>query len=170
MAHKSISFDQLLVRSHDLWANQWMLLTSGDFLDGSYNCMTIAWGSLGNMWNRPFAQVVVRPNRFTYEFLEKYDTFTLCAFPPEYRRSLEAIGSVSGRSQDKISEVGLTPIAASVVAAPAYSEAELILECQKIYWDDIDPSHFIDSGLHSHYPNKNYHRVYYGEVIAIIGN
>ena len=169
MSHRPISFDQLLVRSHDLWANQWMLLTSGDFLDGTYNCMTVAWGSLGNMWNRPFAQIVIRPNRFTYDFIEKYDTFTLCAFPPEYRKSLEVLGSVSGRSVNKIKEVGLTPIASSVVAAPAYAEAELILECQKIYWDDIEPSHFLDPTLESHYPQKDYHRVYFGEVIAIIG-
>ncbi|MBN1781580.1 flavin reductase [bacterium] len=169
MPHRSISFDQLLVRSHDLWANQGMLLTSGDFLDGSYNCMTIAWGSLGNMWNRPFAQVVVRPNRFTYEYLEKYETFTLCAFPPEYRRSLQIIGSDSSRSQEKITAAGLTPIVSSVVAAPAYAEAELILECQKIYWDDLKPENFLDNSLENFYPNKDYHRIYYGEVIAIIG-
>ena len=169
MAHKSISFDQLLVKSHDLWANQGMLLTSGDFLDGSYNCMTVAWGSLGTMWNRPFAQIFIRPNRFTYDFIEKYNTFTLCAFPPEFRNSLELIGSDAGRSEDKIIEAGLTPMASSVVAAPAYAEAELVLECQKMYWNDIDPSHFLDRNLESFYPNLDYHRIYYGEVIAITG-
>jgi len=121
------------------------------------------------MWNRPFAQVVVRPNYFTFDFIEKYETFTLCAFPPEYRRSLQIIGSVSDRSRDKITEAGLTPVASSVVAAPAYSEAELVLECQKIYWDDINPAHFLDPGLEVHYPEKDYHRIYYGEVIAIVG-
>jgi len=169
MAKQTVTFDQLLVHSQDLWANQLMLLTSGDFLDGTYDCMTIAWGSLGNMWNRPFAQVVVRPNYFTFDFIEKYETFTLCAFPPEYRRSLQIIGSVSDRSRDKITEAGLTPVASSVVAAPAYSEAELVLECQKIYWDDINPAHFLDPGLEVHYPEKDYHRIYYGEVIAIVG-
>ncbi|MBN2104987.1 flavin reductase [bacterium] len=168
MARQTVTFDQLLVHSQDLWANQWMLLTSGDFLDGSFNCMTIAWGSLGNMWNRPFAQVVVRPNQFAYDFIERYETFTLCAFPSEYRGSLEMIGSVSGSSRSKITEAGLTPVASSVVAAPAYSEAELVLECQKIYWDDINPAHFLDSGLNAHYPNQDYHRIYYGEVIAIV--
>ena len=169
MNPQSISFDQLMVRSHDLWANKWMLLTCGDFLDGSYNCMTIAWGSLGNIWNRPFAQVMVRPSRLTFRYMEKYDSFTLCAFPDEYRRSLEMLGSVSGRTADKLNEAGLTPIASSIVAAPSFSEAELILECKNIYWNDVDPSHFMDDSIMRYYPDKDYHRIYYGEVIAIVG-
>ena len=72
-----------------LWHHKWFLLTSGDFDKNEYNTMTVAWGSLGVMWNRPFAQVVVRPTRFTFEFMEKYDTFTLTAFPAEYKSSQE---------------------------------------------------------------------------------
>ncbi len=122
------------------------------------------------MWNKPFAQVVVRPTRYTRQFMDQYDTFTLCAFPERYRKALKLLGSKSGRDGDKIAESGLTPIAASKVAAPAFAEAELIIECRKIYWDDFKPEHFLDHKIHANYPIKDYHRVYFGEIVAILGD
>jgi flavin reductase (DIM6/NTAB) family NADH-FMN oxidoreductase RutF len=169
VARNAIPFHKLLVRSHDLWANHWLLLTAGDFAAGSFNCMTVAWGSLGTMWGKPFAQVVVRPTRYTYQFMEKYPTFTLCAFPERYRPALQLLGTKSGRDGDKIGESGLTPVASTVVAAPAFAESELVLECRKIYWDDFDPAHFLDASIESHYSKRDYHRIYFGEVVAILG-
>jgi len=58
--------------------------------------MTVAWGSLGTMWNLPFAQIVVRPTRHTFGFMERFDTFTLCAFPEPRRKALQLLGSTSG--------------------------------------------------------------------------
>ena len=81
MALKSIAFDRFHVRSHALWADQWLVLTSGDFDIGSYNAMTVAWGGIGVMWEKPFVHVVVRPTRYTFGFMQRFDTFTLCAFP-----------------------------------------------------------------------------------------
>lgn len=93
MARKLISFDDLLVRALHLWDKQWLLLTAGDFATGHSNTMTIGWGSLGTMWGRPFAQVVMRPVRYTFQFMERYDTFTLCAFAQDYRRALNLLGT-----------------------------------------------------------------------------
>ena len=169
MARTPISFDQFLVKAHHLWAKQWLLLTSGDFGAGHSNTMTVGWGSLGTMWGRPFAQVVVRPSRYTYQFLERYDTFTLCAFPPAYHQALNLLGTKSGRDGDKVAEAGLTLVASTQVAAPGFAEAELILECQKIYWDDMEPAHFLDPGIEGHYPQRDYHRIYFGEIVAIHG-
>jgi flavin reductase (DIM6/NTAB) family NADH-FMN oxidoreductase RutF len=90
--------------------------------------MTVAWGSMGVMWGKPFAQVVVRPVRYTFEFMEQYDSFTLCAFPAEYRQTLLMLGTKSGRDGDKIAESGLTPVVSANVAAPGFAEAELIVE------------------------------------------
>lgn len=165
-----IPIDNLLARSHYLWDSQWFLLTAGDFTAGRFNAMTVSWGSLGTMWNRPFAQVVVRPVRFTYQFIEKYDTFTLCAFPEEYRGALKLLGARSGRDGDKLAASGLTPVASSQVAAPAYAEASLVIECRKIYWDDFDPSHFIDATIDKNYPTHDYHRVYYGQILSVTGD
>lgn len=169
MNRDPIDVTQLLVRSHDLWNRQWMLLTGGDFAQRRYNTMTVGWGSLGTMWWKPFAQVVVRPGRYTREFMETWDTFTLCAFPDACRPALELLGNRSGRDGDKIAESGLTPMASGVVAAPCFAEAELVLECRKMYWQDLDSGHFLDPGIEKHYPLKDYHRVYFGEIVAVQG-
>lgn len=166
---EKIPIDQLTVQAYSLFENQWLLLTSGDFATGQYNAMTVAWGSLGCMWSRPFAMIAVRPTRYTYEFTEKFETFTLCAFPESQREALRLLGTRSGRDSDKIALSGLTPVAARQVAAPAFAEAELVIECQKFYWDDIDPAHFLEPRLDKNYPGKDYHRIYFGEILAVQG-
>ena len=169
MARKEIPFDMLRVRPHHLWNSQWLLLTVGDFKARKFNAMTVGWGSLGTMWGRPFAQTVVRPTRYTYQFLKQCNTFTLCAFPSEYRQALQLLGTRSGRDGDKIAQAGLTPIASTQVAAPGFAEADLIIECRQLYWDDLEPSHFLDSKINGHYPKQDYHRVFFGEILAIWG-
>ncbi len=170
MERSPIAIDKLTIQAYGLFEVQWLLLTSGDFTARDYNAMTISWGSLGVMWNRPFAQVVVRPVRHTYNFMERYDSFTLCAFPKTYHRALSLLGTKSGRDGDKIAEAGLTPIASTCIAAPGYAEAELIIECRKIYWQDLDPSHFLSQQIERNYPQKDYHRVYFGEILAVQGS
>ena len=101
MERHPIATDQFLIKSHARWANQWLLLTAGDFQQGHFNTMTVGWGSFGTMWSKPFAQVVVRPTRYTFEFMNTYDTFTLCGFPEQYKKALTLLGSKSGRDGDK---------------------------------------------------------------------
>jgi flavin reductase (DIM6/NTAB) family NADH-FMN oxidoreductase RutF len=169
MTRKPIPFEDLRANVHHLWSKQGLLLTSGDLAAGRFNTMTVGWGSLGLMWGRPFVQVVVRPTRYTCGFMERYDTFTLCAFPEVHRRALQLLGTKSGRDGDKIAEAGLTPIASTQVAAPGFAEADLIVECRKMYWQDMDPAHFLDSAIEKNYPAKDYHRIYFGEAVAIHG-
>jgi flavin reductase (DIM6/NTAB) family NADH-FMN oxidoreductase RutF len=169
MTRQPISFNELLVRSHYLWNKQRLLLTAGDFTAGRFNTMTVGWGSLGTMWGRPFAQVVVRPSRYTLQFMEQYDTFTLCVLPTSLEPAWQLLGAKSGRDGDKIAESGLTPIASTSVAAPCFAEAELVIECRKIYWDDLVPEHFLDPEIDKLYPQRDYHRIYFGEILAIRG-
>jgi flavin reductase (DIM6/NTAB) family NADH-FMN oxidoreductase RutF len=169
MELKQINIEDFTVKAYGLFEVQWMLLTSGDFASQAFNTMTISWGSLGVMWNRPFAQVVVRPVRHTFAFMEEHDSFTLTAFPKQYHKALSLLGTRSGRDGDKISEAGLTPIASTCVKAPGFAEAELIIECRKMYWQDIDPAHFLDPEIHKNYPQKDYHRIYFGEIVTVRG-
>ncbi len=148
--------------------DDWLLLAAGDFAAKTYNAMTISWGFMGTLWNRPLVQVVVRPTRYTYGFMEAHDTFTVSAFPAEYRPALDLLGSKSGRDGDKIGESGLTPVASVHVAAPSFAEAELVLECQKTYFADLDRRHFLAGYIQEHY-KEDYHRFYFGEIIAIQG-
>lgn len=167
MNRQSVPVEKWTTQPVGLWEPPWLLLTAGDFTSGAFNAMTVSWGSLGTIWNKPFAQVVVRPQRFTYQFMEKYPTFTLCAFPLKYRKALSLLGSKSGRDGDKIAASGLTPQAATVAAAPVYAEAALTVECRKMYWQDMDPSHFLDTGIQRNYPENDYHRIYFGEILAV---
>jgi flavin reductase (DIM6/NTAB) family NADH-FMN oxidoreductase RutF len=169
MVKNKIAIDQFTARIHYIWSEKWFLLTSGNFQEANYNTMTVAWGSFGIMWNKPFVQVVVRPTRYTYNFLQDYESFTLCAFPERYRDALKLLGSKSGRDGDKIAETGLTPTSSKVVDAPCFEEAELIIECKKLYWDDIDPLNFLDKTIQNNYPKKDYHRIYFGEIYNIEG-
>ncbi len=169
MSLTEIPYEKLRVNVHNLFENQWLVLTCGDLSKSDFNGMTIAWGSLGTMWHRPFVQVVVRPTRYTFEFMNRYDQFTVCAFPESQKKALQIMGSRSGRDGDKIAAAGLTPIPSVKIASPAYEEAELIFECMKIYFDKITPQGFVDPEIDKNYPQKDYHGIYFGEVMLIRG-
>lgn len=164
---EEIDVGTLQVRSAGIWLKQSLVLTSGTFED--FNAMTVGWGSIGGMWKRPFVQVVVRPGRHTFQYMEKYPTFTLCAFPENCREALMVLGTKSGRDSDKFTESGLTVMESKAVDAPAYKEAELILECRKIYWQDMNPENFLSGTIEANYPQRDYHRIYYGEILRAAG-
>ena len=44
-----------------------------------------------------------------------------------------------------------------------------LIECRKIYWDDLDLARFLDLRIERHYPRKTYHRIYFGQIVAIWG-
>ncbi|MEW6249747.1 MAG: flavin reductase family protein [Planctomycetota bacterium] len=165
MERVNIPLTELHLPVFGAWEPGWFLLSAGENRPGGYNSMTVSWGALGVIWHRPFALVVVRPQRYTREFVERFDTFSLCAFDRRYRPALELLGSRSGRGSNKLSACGLTPIALSRVACPGYAEADLILECRKVYFGDLDPQHFLADYIAPHYQG-DYHRMYFGEVLA----
>ncbi len=141
----------------------WMLVTAGN-LD-HFNTMTAAWGGIGYLWNVPVSYIFVRPQRFTYEFTEQYDDFTLTFFDPEkYRDALNYCGTNSGRDVNKMKETGL--IARETEAGNVYFEqASIIMECKKIYADDIRGDKFIIPELDTKfYALKDYHRMYIGKI------
>lgn len=159
----------LRMQVHDLWKNQWLLLTSGDYEKGHFNTMTVAWGSFGVMWNKPFAMVVVRPSRYTFEFMNRYPDFTLTAFPSEFKKDLSYLGKVSGRNEDKVAHTRLHFCAAKTVHSPVFEEAELVIECKKTYWNDFIPEHFQEESIRNIHEHSNIHRMYFGEIIHVEG-
>lgn len=170
MQRVEIPLDNFQSQIYALFSQKWFLLTSGDFQKNHFNTMTIEWGSIGKVWGVPLIQIFVRPSRYTYQFLEQYNSFTLSCFPEEYRKALLLLGTKSGRDGDKITEAGLSPIAASQVTSPVFDEAELTIECQKMYWDDIVPAQMSDEKAISRFGRlPEPHRVYYGKIVAIQG-
>lgn len=169
MERKEITFGEFNLNIIKSWGQDWFLLTAGENASGKFNTMTVAWGSLGVMWNKPFAQVVVRPSRYTLDFMEAGDSFTLSAFSPEYKNTLTFCGSHSGRDLDKVKEAKLTPLASQSIAAPGFAEAELIIECQKIYKTRFEPKDFLSPEIEPCYNGEDYHQVYFGEILKIYG-
>ena len=145
--------------------DQWMLLTAGT--REKCNTMTASWGGLGVLWGKPVATVYIRPQRYTLEFVEREEWFTLAFFGEEYRKALALCGSKSGRDIDKVKECGFTVETAD--GAPYFAQADLVLVCKKAYWQDMDPTHFLDGEIDGKwYPQKDYHRIFIGEILEVL--
>lgn len=144
---------------------EWMLISAGT--PEHFNVMTASWGSLGEMWFKPVCFCFVRPQRYTYEFMEQYDAFTISFFADEFKPQLNFCGSRSGRETDKVSECGFTPRQAEN-GSVFFDEARLVLECRKIYCQDLDAANFLDDAIMHHYPQKDFHRMYIGEITRVL--
>lgn len=143
---------------------KWMLITAGN--KEKFNTMTASWGMMGILWNKDVATAFVRPQRYTFEFLEKNDYYTLSFFESKYKKQLSYCGRNSGRNVDKIKETGLTPIFDE--QAPYFKEASTVFICKKIYGQFISLEGFIDIDLDKNYENKDYHKMYVGEIIKCL--
>ena len=78
---KSMNFTADIFTKFD---KQWALLTAGN--KDSFNTMTVSWGGLGTLWSRPVATVYVRTSRYTHEFMDREDYFTISFFPEHYKK------------------------------------------------------------------------------------
>jgi len=158
-------------------ADEWMLVTAGNTAAGAgnWNTMTASWGALGELWNKDAAFIFVRPGRRTRTFVDDNQLFTLSFFDEKYRKALAFCGEKSGRDYDKAAETGLTPIVfggelagGRIAGAIAFQEASEIIVCRKIYAQDIEPECFLDPSIAGNYPEKDYHRMYVGEALALL--
>ena len=141
----------------------WMLITAGDHV--AHNTMTASWGSVGYMWNRPVAVAVVRPQRHTFEFTERESMMTLSFLAEEYREALQYCGTHSGRDENKIFNAGLS-VAFTDGDVPAIAQARLVLECRKMYVDDMRGENFLDqSVVEKWYSAGDFHRAYVMEIV-----
>lgn len=147
-----------------LIGNDWMLITAGS--KKSYNTMTGAWGGLGIMWEKKVAWCVIRPNRYTYKFVEESPFYTLSFLDEQYRDILTYCGTKSGRDVNKVAETGLTPVFGE--NSIYFAEARLVFECKKIYFQDILPKNFLSPKIEEYYPQKDYHRMYLGEIVKTL--
>ena len=144
----------------DLLKNNWGLVTAGD--SEKYNMMTASWGFMGEIWGEDSVVVFIRPQRYTLEFVEKYDTFSL-SFYGLQKQIHKLCGHTSGRDVDKMKESGLTP--EFVCGAPCFKEARLNIVCKKMYSDRIKPENFIDKSKDTKwYPDSDYHIVFVAKI------
>jgi flavin reductase (DIM6/NTAB) family NADH-FMN oxidoreductase RutF len=147
-----------------LIGKDWMLITAG--IRESFNTMTASWGGMGILWDKKVCFAFVRPTRYTFEFLEKSEVYTFSFLEEQYRDILMYCGTKSGRDVNKVIETNLTPIFRN--GTVFFAEARLVMECRKIYVQDITPGNFLDQTMNEYYPKKDYHRIYVGEIIRCL--
>lgn len=135
--------------------------------DNKVNTMTASWGGLGIMWGKNVTYVVIRPQRYTKEFVDNSDTFSLTFFDNNFKKQLGYIGNTSGRDEDKISKANLTIKHSD--NTPYFEEGKLTIICRKLYAQNLKPEYFITSGIDEKwYPEKDYHTLYISEVEKIL--
>lgn len=164
MAFRKIDINELSFNPFQKIGKQWMLLTGGD--KDKFNTMTASWGQLGVIWNKNVLTCYIRPNRYTYEFIESGEYFTASFLSEEFRDALAFCGSNSGRDCDKAKETGLTPT--ELEGCMTFEEAELVLVCRKLYSYDLCEKGFLtDDGLAEKFYSDPYHRAYISEIAAV---
>lgn len=160
----TISPYELTDNAFELIDREWMLISAGTL--EHHNTMTASWGGLGILWNKPVAFIFIRPQRHTLQFVEAHNTFTLSFFGMGHRDALNLCGTVSGRDRNKIAEAGLTPMA--IGSSVAFAEARMVMECTKLYAQNLDPACFVDKTLiQKVYPTSDFHRMFIGEISAV---
>ena len=164
MGFKETKPELLTDNPFKLIGSDWMLITAGT--PEAFNTMTASWGGLGILWEKKVATCFIRPTRYTFEFAERSTYFTLSFFGEQYRKALTYCGTHSGKNTDKIREAGLTP--AKDGGFVYFEEARLVLACRKLYAQDIDPEQFLDPKIEDMYPQKDYHRMYIGEIVKCL--
>ncbi len=163
---KKISPFDLTDNTFKLLDKDWMLVTAGT--KEHCNTMTASWGHLGIMWNLPVAICYIRPQRHTFGFTNQYEDYTLTFFEEKDRDILKFCGSKSGRDHDKIAETGLIPLETET-GNIYFEQARLVLECKKIYQDDMKAENFVRPEIaRKNYPKNDFHRFYFGEIVDVL--
>lgn len=134
--------------------------------DGKINTMTIGWGNIGYEWARPIFTVLVRESRYTHQFLENAEDFTVSiSLDDKLNKALEFCGSKSGRDFDKFKECKLSFLDSKIVKSPAIAECDMIYECKIVYKDYMNIELLDDDIKNKWYETGDCHTIYYGEIV-----
>ncbi|MDO5570809.1 MAG: flavin reductase [Bacteroidales bacterium] len=164
---KNIKPSELELKVIELISKEWMLVSAGSA--EKFNTMTANWGGIGFLWNKPVAFVFVRPERYTHEFTENNEHFSLTFLPSQYKNVLNLLGTKSGRDTDKIAESGLTPVFTEN-GTPYFTQGKLIIECKKLFKTPFNPNDFIEKDIiDKWYTVKGgFHDMYIAEIENIL--
>ncbi|HPX84857.1 MAG TPA: flavin reductase [Bacilli bacterium] len=142
------------------------LLTAG--VENDFNTMTVGWATFGVIWGKNVITCYVRPSRFTYEFMEKNDYFTLSFYDARFIAQLTYLGTHSGRNEDKVGKVGFKPLLCG--ESVTFEEAKVTFLCKKIYHQNLDEHQIAASIKERYYPRDDFHRFYIGEILKTFVN
>lgn len=148
-----------------MFADEWFELAAGK--EGDMNLMTIAWGTLGELWGKPVVTVYVSTSRYTYEYMEKNDYFTITHFPASMREKLQYLGTASGRNEDKVKGADLT-VEFTELGNPIFADADLAIECKKIYSDQFEADKMpLERRQWHQETGTGIHVMYVGEIVNV---
>lgn len=164
-AFKKISAKEIKDNPFCLIGDDWGLVTAEK--NGSVNMMTVSWGGVGVMWNKPVAFTFIRPQRYTFGFLESGSGFTISFFDEAHRKALSFCGSKSGRDHDKVKETGLTTVFTDD-GLPYFAEARLVLVCKKLYAQPLCEEGVTDKDSVLQYYQDDYHQMYISEITEVL--
>ena len=166
MAKIEASYTDYLPETNKMLGHGGLLLASAD-AEGKPNAMTIGWGTVGIIWGKPIFVVLVRPSRYTYDLIEITDDFTVNVPTPELADEVLYFGTVSGRDHDKFEEKGLTAKPGKKVKSPIVEECVIHYECKVVHKNDVIPDELADEIRAGAYPQGDFHRIYFGEILAV---
>lgn len=151
-----------------LIGDDWMLITAGNKKEA--NTMTASFGGFGIFCFKDVAHIYVRPERHTFGFLEKNETFSLSFFDPTFKDKLAYCGKVSGKDENKIAKCGFSTLY-DENETPYFKEAKITVICKKMYSQDIEKNCFNNiEAYNKTYSSGGIHRMYIGEIIEVIQN
>lgn len=129
------------------------------------NVMTIGWALVGILWQKTVMMVAVRNSRHTFGLIEEADSFTVSVPTKDMKKELEFCGTMSGRAVDKFKKCRLATRKAKKVSSPVLDIPGYHYECRRLYKSALNPK-MLDKELEDLYPKKDYHTLYFGEIVA----
>lgn len=145
-------------------SKEWALVTAGS--KAKSNLMTVSWGGAGELWGKNVVFIFIRESRYTKEFIDRGEFFTLSFLDEDYRAALQYCGAHSGREEDKWAATGLTPAYRHGIPYP--DEANLVMICSKIAAVPLTEDTFIDPEIKTKwYADNDMHTMYVGEIIEV---
>lgn len=161
---KAVAVEQDFADNGFNWFRHALLLAAGDKVQS--NAMTIGWGGIGTLWRKTAVTVYVAEKRYTKQFMDSAQYFTVMAFDERKDEIMEYMGTKSGRDGDKAKALNLHT-AYTENGTPYYIEADLVLECRTMYAAPFDPRYFRDDVPKRMYANfpAGFHTMYIGEVV-----
>ncbi|MCX5735002.1 MAG: flavin reductase family protein [candidate division NC10 bacterium] len=132
---------------------------------GRTNVMTIGWALVGILWQKTVMMVAVRNSRHTFGLIEEAESFTVSVPTKDRKKELDLCGTLSGRAVDKFKECKLATRKAQKVSSPVLDIPGYHYECRRLYKSALDPK-MMDKALEELYPKKDYHTLYFGEIVA----
>ncbi len=163
MTLKEIKVEDLNLNPFTTIRKEWLVVAAGN--KEKFNAMTASWGGMGIIWNKNVATIYIRPQRYTKEFIDREDTFSLTVYDEKYRSALNLLGSISGRNdKEKIKKSKLTVDFTD--GTPYFEEAKLVLICRKLYHTELKPEDFDAHALiDQSYTDNDFHTMYIAEIV-----